>query len=187
MHERELRDPLTGRAAAIRTAARELLEGEGPHGLAMRPLAERVGAHPPAVYRHFPDKRAVERAVVLEAFYELGGVLHAARRTREDPVGEVCRAYRAWAVEHPHLFRLMFGRPPDDEVPTEEEADAEGHTHTAMLAAAGGNETAARAMWACAHGLVTLEIDRQVPPGADLDAAWEFTLDALRSRIRELE
>ena len=187
MHEVRVRDPLTGRAAAIRAAARELLERDGPEGLAMRPLAERVGVHPPAVYRHFPDKRAVERAVVVEAFYELGAALHGARRGRGDPVMAVCRAYRAWAAEHPHVFRLMYGRPPADEVATEEETEAAGHANAAMLTAAGGHADAARSMWGTAHGLTMLELDAQLEPGAELDAAWTFTLEALRGRLGELD
>ena len=176
------------RAAAILEAARDLLEREGPDGLAMRPLAERIGAHPPAVYRHFQDKRAIERAVVVEALHELGRVLDdAVARARGDPVGAVCSAYRGWAVEHPHLLRLMYGRAPRGEVPTEDELAAQVHAAAARRGAAGGDDAAALALWGCTHGLVTLELDGQVAPGPELDGAWTFVLDAVRERLRELE
>ena len=179
MVERGVRDPLTGRAAAIRDAARELLEEAGPEGLSMRPLAERVGVHPPAVYRHFDDKRAVESSIVTQAFYELGDVLVAAERSDGDALSAVCRAYRSWAVEHPHVFRLVFERPPDQQV----DPDAERHAGAPMRSITRGDDTAARAVWACAHGLVILELDGRLPPGPDLDAAWEFVLRALRSEL----
>jgi AcrR family transcriptional regulator len=173
MDDRDLRPPLTGRAEAIRDAARELLEREGPEGLSMRPLASRIGAHPPAVYRHFPDKRAVERAIVDQALDELGAKLDAAAQG-DRALDDVCQAYRAWAGEHPHLFRLMFG--PADV------GDLE-RTDAALLSLTDGDRAAAHAVWACAHGLVILELDGLLEAGPDLDAAWEFTLDALRRQI----
>jgi hypothetical protein len=41
-----------------------------------------------------------------------------------------------------------------------------------MLQAVGYDTHLARAMWAFAHGMVSLEIDGRFPPGADLDGAW---------------
>jgi hypothetical protein len=37
-------------------------------------------------------------------------------------------------------------------------------------------------MWAFAHGMTILELDRRFPPDADLDAAWRRGLDAFRRR-----
>jgi hypothetical protein len=49
-----------------------------------------------------------------------------------------------------------------------------------LVAAAGGDADLARAMWAFAHGMTILELDRRFPPDADLDAAWRRGLDAFR-------
>ena len=66
---------LTPRAREIATAARELLEDEGPDGLSMRRLADRLGIRAPSIYKHVPDKEALEDAVISDGFEELAGVL----------------------------------------------------------------------------------------------------------------
>jgi hypothetical protein len=41
-----------------------------------------------------------------------------------------------------------------------------------IVAAVGGDENTARAVWAFAHGMTILELNQRFPPDADLDAAW---------------
>jgi AcrR family transcriptional regulator len=172
--------PLTGRAAAIRDAARELLEQDGPDGLAMRALAHRVNAHPPAVYRHFADKSAVEAAVICEGLYEIGDeMLAALEAAGDDRLEAVARAYHDWAMRHPHLYRLMMGRP----LPPAVDEDAEFHAGKAVRAITDGDTTSARAIWACVHGLTIIELDGRLPEGSDSEAIWAFGLSALRARL----
>lgn len=171
--------PLTGRAAAIRDAARELLEEEGPDGLAMRALAHRVGAHPPAVYRHFDDKSAVEAAVVRDALYEVGDAMIAALEGAGDPLAAIAMAYRRWALQHPHLYRLTMGTPLD---PANE--DAQFHAGQAVRRVTDDDVTAARSLWACVHGLTIMELDGRLPEDSDLEGIWRFALDALRAELR---
>ena len=170
--------PLTGRAAAIRDAARELLEEEGPDGLAMRALAHRVGAHPPAVYRHFADKSAVEAAVVSEALYEIGDAMIEALDGADDPLSAIAMAYRQWAGQHPHLYRLTMASPLD---PANE--DAQFHAGRPVRTVTNDDVTAARSLWACVHGLTILELDGRLPPDSDMDGIWKFALDALRDKL----
>ena len=61
-------------------------------------------------------------------------------------------------------------------------AGVEERAAATVVAAAGGDGDLARAMWAFAHGMTILELDRRFPPGADLDAAWRRGLDAFRRR-----
>ncbi|WP_369640543.1 TetR-like C-terminal domain-containing protein, partial [Nocardia sp. JMUB6875] len=75
----------------------------------------------------------------------------------------------------PHIYRLMNYRPlRRDLLP----AGLEDRTAQPLLAAAGGNPSRARALWAFAHGMVSLEIDGRFPPDADLLAAWQAGLDS---------
>ena len=170
--------PLTGRAAAIRDAARTLLEEEGPDGLAMRALAHRVGAHPPAVYRHFADKSAVEAAVVSEGLYELGDAMGEALEGAGDPLTAIAMAYRAWAHQHPHLYRLVMARPLD---PANE--DAQFYAGAPVRRVTNDDVTAARALWACVHGLTILELDGRLPEDSDVEGIWSFALGALRDKL----
>ena len=171
--------PLTGRAAAIRDAARELLEREGPEGLAMRALAHRVGAHPPAVYRHFADKSAVEAAVVSEGLWEMGDAMLRALGGADDPLRAIAFAYRDWATQHPHLYRLTMGRALESGV----DPDAELHAGKAVREVTNGDVTVARAIWACVHGLTIIQLDERLPPDSDVDAMWDFALGALRDKL----
>ena len=68
---------LSPRAQEIAAAARELLEQEGPDGLSMRKVAGRLGIQAPSLYKHLPDKQALESAVISMGFEEQAGVFDA--------------------------------------------------------------------------------------------------------------
>jgi hypothetical protein len=81
----------------------------------------------------------------------------------------IMAAYREWAMAHRGLYELATRRPlRRDVIPAEVEAAAA----EPLVAAAGGGEHRARALWALAHGLVDLEMAGRFPPGADLDETW---------------
>src|SRR5262249_35848351 len=171
-------DQLSPRAREIVAAARELLEQEGGAALSMRAVAERVGMRAPSIYKHLPDKEALEDAIIPDGFTELAAAF-APALSAADPLSELAAVYRRFAATHPHLYRLMTERPLRRErlAPGAEEAAA-----APMIAAAGGDEHLARAVWAFAHGMTILELNGRFPPGADLDAAWACGIAAFRSR-----
>jgi AcrR family transcriptional regulator len=190
-------------------AGRQLLEEEGPEALTMRRLAERVGIRAPSLYKHLPDKAALEAAIIATGFEEAATAFEqAVDRADEgpgqgpgggpggesgggsggDPVGragggagdalvDLATAYRRFALEHPHLYRLMNTGPlPREHLPP----GLEGRTAAPLLRVA-GSEARARAVWAFAHGMVMLELDRRFPPDADLDAAWQAGIAAFQT------
>jgi AcrR family transcriptional regulator len=169
-------DALTPRAREIVAAARELLEEEGAEALSMRRLAERLGIRAPSIYKHLPDKQALENALISAGFHEQAELFEVAVAGSDDPVGAIARAYREFAHRHPHLYRLMTERPLDRDhlVP-----GAEDRAGRAVVEAFGDRDLA-RAAWAFAHGMTILELNDRFPPGADLDAAWARGLAALR-------
>jgi AcrR family transcriptional regulator len=169
---------LTPRAREIVAAARELLEAEGPEGLSMRRLAERIGIRAPSIYKHLPDKQALEAALISAGFEEWTAAVDD-----DDPMA-MARAYREYALAHPHLYRLMTDRPLDRErlAPGLEDRAA-----APVVRAAGGDAARARALWAFAHGMAILELNGRFPPGADLDAAWAAGIAALTLGYRDGE
>jgi AcrR family transcriptional regulator len=169
---------LSPRAREIVAAARELLEAEGPDGLSMRRLAARLGIRAPSIYKHLPDKQALENALVSAAFDEQA-VLFEAAAEEDDPLGAIVAAYRRFVAEHPHLYRLMTGRPLQRDRLT---PGVEARAAAPLIRAVGGDPDVARATWAFAHGMTILELDGRFPPDADLDAAWERGLRAFRPR-----
>jgi AcrR family transcriptional regulator len=153
------------RAQAV-VAARELLETEGEAALTMRRLADRLGIRAPSLYKHVPDKAALEVAVIESALADFGDALHAAGPDLE----ALAHAYRGWALAHPHLYALATERAlPRDRLP----AGLEARAAAPLIAAVGGDENRGRAFWAAAHGLTSLELAGRFPMHADVDAAWK--------------
>lgn len=157
------------RAALIAEALR-LVERGGAEAVALREVARAVGVSATAVYRHFPDKRALLEALAAEGVRRLGeaqaeaasgtgGLMAAFKATG--------RAYVRFALSNPGLFRLTFTYPgiaiPD---PTNDAAASLLHDHAVELAK--GDQRRARAIalhaWALVHGLAMLMLDGRVPP-----------------------
>ncbi|WP_020575179.1 TetR/AcrR family transcriptional regulator [Actinopolymorpha alba] len=169
---------LPARRRQIADAARHLLEAEGPDALTMRRIGEALGIKAPSLYKHLPDKTALEAQLVADAFTELAEAMEAASANAASPtvrLAAVARAYRRYAVDHPHLYRLMNYRPLRRDLLPD---DLENRSALPLLEAVEYDEARARAMWAFAHGMVSLEIDNRFPSTADLDAAWQAGLAA---------
>lgn len=176
-------EPLSPRARQIVAAARELLEQEGAAALTMRRLADRLGIRAPSLYKHLPDKAAVEAAIIATGFEDTAAVLEAALEAAlaegAEPLPALAGAYRAFALDHPHLYRLMTDRPlPRDRLPE----GVEDRAAAPLLRAAVGDLDTARAVWAFAHGMIMLELARRFPPAADLDAAWRAGITTFQGR-----
>jgi AcrR family transcriptional regulator len=165
---------LSPRAREIVATARSLLEDEGPDALSMRRIADALGIKAPSLYKHLPDKRALEAALISDAFDELSGVFADVHG-----LAAVAAAYRGYARAHPHAYRLMTAGALDRE---RLEPGVEDRAAAALVAAVSGDEHVARAAWAFAHGMTILELDGRFPPGADLDAAWAAGIAAFDPR-----
>jgi AcrR family transcriptional regulator len=152
-----------------------LLEEEGYESLSMRRLAERLGIRAPSLYKHLPDKQALETALITAGFEEWADAFDEASSSAQ-PLASFVAVYRGFAGRHPHLYRLMTERPLDrDRLP----AGLEERTAAPLVAAVGGDPDLARAAWAFAHGMTILELNGRFPEGADLDAAWTRGVEAL--------
>ncbi|MFJ9866142.1 TetR/AcrR family transcriptional regulator [Streptomyces sp. NPDC101165] len=167
---------MTPRAREIATAARALLEESGAAALTMRALADRLGIKAPSLYKHFPDKHAVEVELTAQMLTESAETLEAAEAHTPGSLEALAGAYRAYALAHPHLYCLAMEQPlPRPELPE----GLEDRAALPLLRACAGDLDLARAVWAFAHGMVILEIHGRFPADADLDAAWKRGLKAL--------
>ena len=169
------------RAREIVGVALELLEEEGPGGLSMRKLADRLGIRAPSIYKHLPDKKALEAAIISVGFEEQAAAFEAAVAGSADPLGAIASAYREFARMRPHLYRLMTERELDRKSLS---PGVEARAARPLVEAVGNDGDLARASWAFAHGMTILELDRRFPPDADLDAAWARGLEAFRGAKR---
>jgi AcrR family transcriptional regulator len=156
---------MTERRDQIVAAALELLEAHGSEAMSMRSIAERVGIRAPSLYKHFPDKAAVELELIVIGLTDLTLALEAA----EPDLLSCARAYRRFALARPHLYRLTTTMPLPRELLPE---GLEDRAAAPVFRATHGRADLARAVWAFAHGMVMLELDGRFPPGADLEPAW---------------
>jgi AcrR family transcriptional regulator len=169
---------LTPRAREIVDTARAILDAEGLEALTMRRIAERLGIRAPSLYKHFPDKQALEAAIISAAFEEQAGLFERAVDHSDHPLAALAASYRAFAVAHPHLYRLMT----DQELRRDLlEPGVEERAGLSVYRAAGEDANRARAAWAFAHGMALLEIANRFPPGADIDAAWREGIGAFQA------
>ena len=177
----------SARADEVVVTARRLLEEEGAGALTMRRLAEQLGIKAPSLYKHLPDKAALEAAIIATGLEEAAVRFEQAvdsAMTGGDAAGggaaaisALAAAYREFALAHPHLYRLMHNGPlPRQHLP----AGVEDRAAAPVLRVA-GSRARARALWAFAHGMVMLELDQRFPPDADLDAAWEAGVTAFQT------
>ena len=180
--------------------AGSLLTSDGPDALSLRRLAAAAGTSTSAVYALFGGKPGILRGLFIEAFTRFAAQLNTVR-TSDDPLADLRalgHAYRASALANPHLYAVMFGSPVPGFEPTPEDYAHAETTVTPLLdtvrrAVAAGLLRAANphliatALWATAHGLVSLELGRAIPegagpPGEVFEAAMRATLDGWRAR-----
>ncbi|RRO18220.1 TetR/AcrR family transcriptional regulator [Saccharopolyspora rhizosphaerae] len=186
IHDEKLRNRLLDEAG-------RLLAAEGPASLSLRRVAADAGTSTSAVYTLFGGKSELIRAVFLEAALRFGEVLATVERS-DDPVEDLLRlgvAYREFAVAHPNLYAVLFSRPlPEFEPDEEAKRESLGNfTPLAEMVRAaidagridGEPEAVAMGLWAIVHGLVTLELHRNLPEGLDPASQYE---EVLRRTLR---
>ncbi|KZS61727.1 TetR/AcrR family transcriptional regulator [Mycobacterium ostraviense] len=91
-------------------AAVALLDEHGPDALQTRKVSGAAGTSTMSVYTHFGGMRELIAAVAEEGLRQFGAALAVAPTT--DPVADLLAigaAYRRYAIERPHMYRLMFG------------------------------------------------------------------------------
>jgi AcrR family transcriptional regulator len=87
----------------------QALRSAGAEQLSVRDIAQTLGVTHRAVYRHYPDKAALLNALAARGAGAIAAHLNAAGA---DPV-ERLSAYVGFALDEPHVFRLVFTRDPD--------------------------------------------------------------------------
>ncbi|MCT2591358.1 TetR/AcrR family transcriptional regulator [Streptomyces sp. N2-109] len=104
--------------AAIKDEARRQLAEEGAGRLSLRAVARTLGIASSALYRYYPSRDELLTALIVDAYDALGADAERALAAAGPPAGPplvrwqaVCRAVRAWALEHPHEYALIYGSP----------------------------------------------------------------------------
>lgn len=105
------RHPARNLGERLVAAAMALLAMMPPQSLSLRSVAKAAGVSEAAPYHHFTGKRALEAAVMAEGYRQLAAMLEAsaaqAAAAGPENLDAVLRAYVAFALSQPNLFRLM--------------------------------------------------------------------------------
>lgn len=144
-----------------------LIEARDAATLSLREVARAAGVSATAVYRHFPDKRALMAALAEEGLARLYEAQAAAAAAAPDnPLEATGRAYVRFALANPALFRVTFASPGGS--PHDPLDDAAGRLlHENALALTGGSAAQAKLLavqaWSLVHGLAMLMLDGRLP------------------------
>jgi AcrR family transcriptional regulator len=162
---------LSERQREIVDTARTLLARDGVEAMSLGNVAKAIGIKTPSLYKHFASRADLEAALIAEGMAELGNALEAA----VPDLHAVGAAYRSWATANSELYRLMTSTPlARDKLPEGLEARILIPLHKVI-----SDPHLARATFALAHGLVSLEIAQRFPPWSKLEKSWARALDAL--------
>jgi AcrR family transcriptional regulator len=153
----------------------------GAEQVSLRAIAQALDVSPSAAYNHFADKDALLVAVgecglaalderMARSLAAHPGDSDEAARRRFAGLG---RAYISFAVEDPHLFRLVFGpicmkagEPPEEGGPYLKLCSALDELNERGLLAPGTRESLDITVWGATHGVASLMIDGLLPPDA---------------------
>lgn len=154
--------------AALLDAGLKALDSNAIEDISLRQIARDVGVSATAVYRHFPDKRALLSAMADAGIERLAEEQQRAARAAgdADAFAATGRAYVRFALAHPALFRLIFAYtcPAGETVFGNSMAARMLQDFSARYTA---SEEDARQLviqaWAVVHGLAMLMLDGQLP------------------------
>lgn len=182
--------------ARLIDVASAMIDRDGPERFSVREVAGGAGTSTSAVYSLFGSKADLITAVVADSFASFALAQREAEPRGLRALGE---AYRAWALQHPDRYRLMFsGAIADaphgittDGGATDGGGDPESDPELDALLPLARTLTGADrvdesvdlrstlAVWAQVHGAVSLELARVAPPWIDTDAVYAAVLDAI--------
>ena len=182
------------RRGEILAAAERIFVEHGYEGATIRKIADEVGLSSTALYMHFPDKGGILQEICRDAFARLIAANAAVADEDWPPIQRLRRmieGYVAFGFAHPNAYRLIYlTRPVEAREGAQDMARELGAglfttlQATVADAVAAGELTGdpsllAQAIWATAHGVVSLMITKPYFPWADRQLLVGTMLDAV--------
>lgn len=167
---------------ALLVAALEIVEAEGLDSLTISRLAREVGVKGPSLYKYFRDRKDLLRAVEERLFAEVTerfiAADHADPRTA---LRQMCFAYRAFALERPRCYSILFALNELDTPQANEVRRKAIHPTLKHFQTLYGEEAFLRnrAMVGFLHGYVSLEILHGFRLGMDTLLSFSIGVDLI--------
>lgn len=164
--------------------ARELVEAEGADQLSLHELAATLGVKTPSLYRYFPSKTHLLRALNLQTVRQITAAMPETIADGGDArmqLMNMSRAWRAFAHANPMAYALAFTHPNPELRPEEKLLEALVMPIQQVMASISSEEgslAALRGLWALIHGFMVLELGGQFRRGGDLEAAFVQSVEA---------
>lgn len=182
------------RRAEILAAAERIFVEHGYEGATIRKIADDVGLSSTALYMHFSEKSEILHEICRRAFSALLEANEAVISQPVDPEARLrlmLRAYVDFGFENPNAYRLAYmTRPIELREGAQSAARELGHELFRSFEKAvedveaagllrGDARTAAQALWAGGHGVVSLMITKPYFDWVDREALVVTLIDGL--------
>jgi AcrR family transcriptional regulator len=187
---------------ALLGVARTLLATEGLGKLSTRRIAQQAGTSTTAIYSLFGGKDGLMEALYLDGFDRLESALRASLSEVSTgdglhrPLQRIAllnRQYRAFALEHPHDYAVMFERGIPDFQPSPAARLRAWQSLRPLMesiqdAQRGGvllhhsTEDLAMKLWVASHGVVSLELAGYFPERLEAQAMHDRMIQELLAR-----
>jgi AcrR family transcriptional regulator len=182
------------RRAEILAAAERIFVEHGSEGATIRKIADEVGLSSTALYMHFSDKGEILQEICKRAFEQLLSVNRALLAEPGPPerrLRRMLQAYVDFGFDNPDAYRLVYmTRPTEASAGAQSAAQETGAelfnsfqrvvedvATTGRLA--GEPRVTAQALWAGAHGVVSLMITKPYFDWAGREALTRTLFDGL--------
>lgn len=181
----------------ILDAARTLFVKEGYENVSMRKIAEKIEYAPGTIYLYFKDKAEILERLCDETFSKLLQKMHAINADPSDPLEGLRRGLRIYiqfGLDNPNHYIVTFIQAkelPHDREPKSGEQCFDGLRAAVRRCIEAGQlncddlEEVAQALWAGAHGMVTLLITCDFPfiePSRLIDRMVHILIEGIRKR-----
>ena len=98
--------------AEIKKLAMAQIADGGVESLSLNAIAKQMAMSGAAIYRYFDSRDQLLAALAVDGYTDLADVLEAAAQRRQASAlarwHAIAAAYRGWALDQPHRYRLVF-------------------------------------------------------------------------------
>lgn len=172
---------------AVVDAALGVLDDQGPGGLTLAAVAQRVGVATPSLYKHVGGLPELRKLVGVRVLHDMTNRFTAAvlGRSGDDAVTSLMQAYRAYVLDNPHRYAAM----PLDPLHDPDLAAPGTKLMEVVLAALRGYGLTdaqaihtTRCLRAVAHGFASLEVNGGFGLPEELDETYAQLIKAVLPR-----